>query len=578
MPFFRKEKFAVVVLVTALLVTLAILTYPVQLTRFYNPLSSQYIFGDLLDFMILFYVWLGLLFVLLFLKKETRYQIAVLLLFAAVFLGIWVIVTPLGTTEDSIWIMGHVNFILNNGRIDPLNQNLIYFQFPALPIIDAVTSTLTGLNIFAASTSYLVFSALFFTFSLYVLYKNLFQNNLLASIGVLMLIEGNLWISYSQAFHPLNLSYLYFNCILLLLLFKPLTVKRVILFIIVYFALTTGYLSLSFGLLIILLVFVIVGKFSKSPLVTRIKNYNASLYLLLASSVLFLTWQISQAISLFSSLSINWLQDFFQNDTLSRFTWLLNISRANTGSEVPLWANVTRIFWIVLILGVGLVLALRSALKIRKVHLLEKNLLVWIVGVVIFGVTAIFVSSGGSQWHRLLIYLPFFTVPLILITFYKKAWFKFLVVAVLIAFSFTTFLANNSRATYLAQYPTEIAAGEFVSSCYGQGNNLHIYSTYWSETFANLDVGNASVSIEGGGAYDSVDAFWQKMNRLLLDFRGVQASGQDPIFVYSDKFEMSAQHLLGILPDDPAWSNFEGNLSRDNQVFSNENVVLFSPA
>jgi hypothetical protein len=157
----------------ALIGTIIVILYPIKLQLIYNSISSQLIFTNLPLFMVIYSVWLIYIVLLLFYIKAKMARAFLLCLFSLVFLGFWIIAAPLGGTADSPWIMGHVNYILANGNINPSNQYLSYFNFPSLPILGTFLSLSMSINVFSMSLFYLIFSCLFFTCTLFM-YSRIF--------------------------------------------------------------------------------------------------------------------------------------------------------------------------------------------------------------------------------------------------------------------------------------------------------------------------------------------------------------------------------------------------------------------
>ncbi len=561
-----------------LVMTVAVLVYPIQLKLFYDPTSALYIFDNLYLFSGLYCTWLILLFILLMLKKAATSQILLLCSFSIVFLGFWISITPFGVTPDSAFQMGHVNYILNEGKIDPLNQNLVYFQYPALSILGASICSVTGMGVFTMSSTYLFFSALLFPFTLFLTYKNIVGNNLLASLGTILLIEGNIGISLSQAFHPINLAFLSFSFLILILLSHPfLGRKTVFLFIILFTALVTGYVSLSFGFLFILSALALFIRWGKPSSVQNRTKSNALFVLTGISFLLFVGWEIYVASPFFSTFT-GWGKNFLTTAFSDRFVWLLNMGAANMGERVPLWASYTRIFWWLFIFGFGLFLVVRSVLDFKKHTALIKRLLACLIGVIAFGLTALLISPGGNQFNRLIFYTPFLLIPFILLSLNKRKRSKFLLAAVLLALSLPSFLAYNSRVTYSAFYPSEVIAGDFLSASYGVGDSLTIFSTYWAGSFSYITLYDSRILVEGDPAYYNITNYWQRIDGLLMKFQGSISSDRDKVLIYSEKFDMSSQQLLGISPNDPNWVSFSKEVSTNDRIYSNGNVVLYSPS
>jgi hypothetical protein len=160
----------------------------------------------------------------------------------------------------------------------------------------------------------------------------------------------------------------------------------------------------------------------------------------------------------------------------------------------------------------------------------------------------------------------------------KKKAFIAIIIIILLVSSLPTFLNSNSRISYLPTYADEVSAGRFLATLYGTGKNLNFYSTTWSDSFSSIYTYYAGRGEEGDSAYHNVTAYWQRINTLVNIFETKHGfSDSTNLFVVSLKFNMNAQHLLGITPRDENWTRVVSLLSQNNIVYNNQNVVLYSP-
>ena len=125
-------------------ISLIVLFFPVRLELFYAPVTSALIFQNFTLFAALYCFWFVLFFVLFFKRKNVVDQVILLCVFSIVFVGFWIIITPWGGYADSNYQLGLVNYLLAAGKITLQNQNLWYFQFPALQILGTTICSVTG--------------------------------------------------------------------------------------------------------------------------------------------------------------------------------------------------------------------------------------------------------------------------------------------------------------------------------------------------------------------------------------------------------------------------------------------------
>lgn len=131
-------------------------------------------------------------------------------------------------------------------------------------------------------SSYLIVSILVFTITIFLAFRNYLGSTSAASLGVLLFIQGSAIISIYEVFQPANLAYVYFAFIVLIIS-TDLTLKKKIVFIIMYAALVTAYISLSFGLLFVLIAFSLIFAVGKSKVWKKRGQMNSSSYYLFAS-------------------------------------------------------------------------------------------------------------------------------------------------------------------------------------------------------------------------------------------------------------------------------------------------------
>ena len=171
------EKYRLVIWILLLLLTMAILLFPVHLEYEFHSVQSPYIFDNKLPlFSALYSIWMLLLLVLIFSKREARWEkLALVCIFAIVFLGFWAIITPYFRHHDEWYNAAHVQYLLNEGTIslewEEIPVYLGYFEWPALHFVGSTMVQITGLSILKIRTLFVVFEALLLPTLLYVLHK-----------------------------------------------------------------------------------------------------------------------------------------------------------------------------------------------------------------------------------------------------------------------------------------------------------------------------------------------------------------------------------------------------------------------
>ena len=144
--------------IVLLLLTSAILLFPVNLDFEYHAVESLYIFGDnLWLFGIIFVLWMTVLLLLLLGRIGEWQRVTLVGIFAVVVFGFWVIITPYGSYADGLVNMGHVKYLSQTGSISFDHINLAYFQYPGLHLTGFALSEISGLEIMEIRPLFLLF-------------------------------------------------------------------------------------------------------------------------------------------------------------------------------------------------------------------------------------------------------------------------------------------------------------------------------------------------------------------------------------------------------------------------------------
>jgi hypothetical protein len=106
------------------------------------------------------------------------------------------------------------------------------------------------------------------------------------------------------------------------------------------------------------------------------------------------------------------------NNPMERLFPIFGTASTSLGESTPLWASLTRYFWLVIIYVLGVILGIRNLFRFKRLDSIEILETGGLWGVLIFSVICVFAFPGGTQWQRVLEYAPFFTVPIIV-----HSWF-----------------------------------------------------------------------------------------------------------------------------------------------------------
>lgn len=575
--------------VLLLLLTASLLFAPVHLRNEYHPIQPPYLFDGLPLFGILFCIWMLLLLLLVFSKRDqgdrlSWESLALGCVFALLFLGFWVVITPYGSFADSIFNMGHVRWLMDEGTMPVGHQNLWYFDFPGMHLLVAALAELTGLGVFQTATLFLVFNALLFSGLLYILFVKLLKSNRLASLAVALAVLGSVMlVEKMRIFTPGALGYTLLAGFLVMLtrsetkLFGT-TVSDRLLMLIVFSAMVISYFATPLLAALVLLGVYVVQTMAKAE---EARANPATICLLL---VTVMAWEIYWTWKLFHSLA-GFLPRLWDDMLSGEFLSIpVTLAKVNVGGELPLWASMTRSFWLAL-LGFSTILALHSLFRVRQLSVAQKVASGGLLGVILLTILSVFGTHGGQQFTRFLLYAPLFSVPVLLMFLCRLgAWRRkgFALLAILVfGLALPTFLSSVNTVGTDAIYPYELSAGEFMKSSSprrGEGATLFglcYVSKAWVYYYAP-DIRTRQVSeaafYEGGEG-----EVWEETDKIVTAFEHEWAPrGTQKLFALSDKDATFYRHLLGVLPDNPNWEGLRAQLSTEDRIFTNGHLEMYA--
>jgi hypothetical protein len=604
--------------VLLLLLTAIILLFPVHLHFEYHAVQSLYIFGDKLPlFVILYYVWISILLFLLFsASKNNEWQKLLLVcIFALVYKGFWVIVTPYGAFADEIPSMADIRYLQEASRVSPAALPIGYLAFPGFHFLGLSLSEIGGLGTLETRTWFSVFSCVLFAALLYVFFAKSLRNSNLASLGVILALQGAVMFSTrGQQFWPGNLAFLLLILLLLLLVFlhEGAFLSGAIIHGLII--ISVAALTITYPVTSVCVIFILSGIY----LIQRVRKES-----LLPSSiivlclVMVLAWEMYWAISMFHGL-VSFGAMFVDNMTRGEiWGWLHAVGGQTSvflGEKVVLWASLTRFFWLALIFVLGTILGIRNLIRVRKLDSLQAIEIGGLLGVVIFSTVCIFVFPGGAQYYRFLTYAPFFTVPILLRSLwgfnsYTKpspekivrfsenpgkvplalklspprglatfgGWFRkyafILLVALVFVLSLPTFLAHNGEVSTRAIYPYEYAAGKFLESVYGaEVEQLEIFTEPYAAYPIGYYIREAHFHpTQLPGEMANGEELWPE---ILVD-QFESSSYPNAIFVLSERHAQWWNGPPLIKPTDPRWVNFINRLSEHNKIYDNGHIEIY---
>jgi hypothetical protein len=411
------------------------------------------------------------------------------------------------------------------------------------------------------------------------------------------MLQGNQVLARQPTFWPGALSFIFLFA-LLILLYRQVEapfgnpVANSILMIITFAALTMTYLLTPVYFISIFLAIFILQRMAKKSLVV--------LPIFALFVIMFFIWEEYWAVTTFKGW-VGWGTNFVQelkSGGLEEHLLFLREANTQLGARVPTWVSWTRLFWLFVTYLVGGVLAVANLIKVKRLGLTEIIETSGLLGVIILSIIVQLLAPGGSQYHRLLMYSQFFTVPIALRFLSRLGaqsnsshpfpeWLQpsrwrhpalALGLILLLVLAFPTFLAHHDVVSTYNVYSYEYADGEFLSSLYGKGEGLVVFAN--SLTIPPLEYSMPAASYQGRNPFESItneDILWKQQNELVTIF--LQEGSRTPkwVFVLAEKGAFTGWRLFGTEPTDPKWVALENQLSSVNNVYTISKVYTGKP-
>lgn len=581
----------VLVWILALSLTAAILLYPVHMRLVTAPIQSTAIIDNLPLFAALYYLWLLALLVLLFSKAgptvDHREKIAVVALFVLVFWGFWTINTPDGQSEEPSFL-AYAKYLDDTARINLNAQNFLYFDFPGTALFAHAVSNVVGASYLGARTLIMLSNAGLTALFLYCLYRRLAASSAkpitLYLLATPLVIQSNMMLSVGFFFRPENAIGLLFLMALLILLAANRDEstffgrwQHSLTAILLFAALAVTHFITSLVFIVILggLYLMRAANGRRMAAVSTIP-----LFLVMTSA-----WLLYYASRTFETVgdSVSYFADLAKGGDLLFYAFTLGT--ANAGGDVPLWATAVRLFWIAAIYVLAAFLAARNLTRLRGLERDQREYAGVLLGIGMLTVMVALVNGTGDQIARYIEYGSYFAVPIVL-TFIARAvsWRLGLALVVIPFFvlSLPTFLAFHSQIAVNAYYPQEHHAARFLKSQQGDADedlalftgvrDRHLYLFYFPS-------GEFYSSVFSILKRSERELLWQDTGNLVSTF--IAQSPDVPqgkrVFVFSQGFQMTYQHLNGVSPEDVEWLRVKAQLATTNAFYDNGQVQMYLP-
>ncbi len=553
-----------------------LLGYPKHLIMEYAPVQSLRVFPNLWFFGGLYYAWFGGLVAILFLPRRSgsvnvwEGSMAAIL-FTLVYRGMWDILLP-DWWADGLSNIITSQFIMRTGRILQTSGNIAYLDFPGLHILVASLARLTNIDLFSTVSITLLLLGFLTALFLYLICLAILRKVHLAVFAALLGMLGNILFA-SFFFYSGFLGLVLLSAFLLLFIKRAPSMTVVhwsLVFILLAGTTVTHFVSsVAFG-------FVLLATFTIGRLARWLRIAATTLVF---SAVVPIAWLIHYTQLTFYNLTLMG-SGVLRELSKDPLFWVLTVARANLGRSDPIWVTGTKLFWLVIIYGLGTVSILLYALRLKSLGTRPRVAVGAFLGLAALSLIATLLSSG-FEFFRFLALAPLFTAAFLMFPlsdsgrFWPRAGLTALLLATILL-SLPTFFAHHPRVEQYAYYPHEYAVGRFISSAVGD-RGLQVFSLgfsylpllrynvdahYWTEGLANLTL-------------RSEIGLWKGVSQLLEGFQS-DSLGRQSVFLYSDRPKIYYRHIFNIHPKSQLWSQLEKRLQTADLIYDSGYSQLFT--
>jgi len=572
-----------------LLLSAALLSFPATLEFKYRPIQAPYIFNNLALFGVIFCVWISVLLLMLFSREDKGDKVdwqcvGLACVFGLVFIGFWVVITPLGSFADDIWNMGHVRWLIEYGTIPVGSESLTYFEFPAMHLLVTAICMSAGLGVFEGRLLFLLFNGALFSGLFCLFAVAVFKSNRLAGLATIVTVMGSVAVVERMViFGAAAFGYTLLAGFLLMLtrsetkLLGATSFDRLLVLILLSIT-VVAYLPVS-----LLIPLILIGIYA----IYVIRRNNASrpsVAMICLFVVMVLAWETYWSWHTFR-YSAGFLPNVWgQLVSLGFLKAITTIGAANVGGALPLWATLIRFFWLA-VLGIGTLAGLSNLLRIKRLRLVDQVVTGGLLGVMVITMIGMVVVWGGYQFQRFLMYAPLFCIPILLLFMSKSGTLGRIglaLLAILIpVLAVPSFMTSENAVATDAIYAHDLAAGQFLKShSQNEGESLIVYSYEGSSVaFTEYYVPNSGrQQVEETTFYEETsDELWQSLHELAAGFAAEQPGlPQQRVFVVGEKSTVEFEHLKGMPSDDPRWEELKGVLSKTNTICDDGHIQMYA--
>ena len=452
-----KTRSLILVLLIILLGPLLLL-YPLDWGLQSGPLQSMQVTYQPALFGIALTLFLGSVVTSVFLTKSERIRVTLLVIYGIYFLGFWAMRSPNGVATDEFANMGIVNYILAGNALTVRQYSTLYLDYPVMHLLGANLSLVLGMPIILLRQALTVFFVGMFTFGLFVFIRSVLHDKDQQIVAYLLAVTGSLIWAHFQAFVPGGFAYLIFFPLLIAI------VRRLRIFLLLSLGLIMAYFPASF------LIILLLGGIWVVERVGSVQSRRSGLEQIAIFALFMFAWNVYWAFTSYSSI-LRYLSVVFVPG--AQLSWVSTVY--STISNVPFWVNLIQYLWFGLVTGMGSLFALFFLGKRKRMTSQGGLLLAGIGACWAFGLISFFFAPGGSQFSRLLYYVPIFASPLVagtLVTNRRRTVTCIVIFFLVATLAYPTFVVQSRSITASAIYGFETSLGQYVGSFSSSPNSV----------------------------------------------------------------------------------------------------------
>lgn len=468
--------------IALLALTTVLFLWNAKLIPEYSPVQSVGVFRPQHLFATAFYLWAFLLVLLISRTRRLEWLSLIFVwLFVLVFVGSWTRLTRATYSELFPQVYALVHYLpVRNGLYPP---HYAIQEFPGLRNLTLGTIEVTGLEVLKAVLAVVVLTVLAFTTILFSTFRHWSNGESgLAAEGLFLVIAGSLVLTATlTTFHPrlLATTLLVSQLALLSKHSRSHSSSSIVL-----------ALLLQWGLLMTHLVTAIVSMLLLFVSAVH-RSGRRGLALGTVFVVLCLGWIIQVnhiALGDVVRVAVPFLARLIGAEPPDYLAEM----RAPFLTLTPWWANATLFLWTLILGPIGFIVSAYLLLKGRRE--------VWLSGVIVALISAfLFAFSGlvSDVFWRVLAFLPFFTIPVLLgfgtphSTRYRYG--PQVLAALFVVLSLPSFFADNPNVAMDTYYPADLLRAALMEEHLPRNVPLHIVTTERDAHLLQAHLPNADI-------------------------------------------------------------------------------------